>query len=76
MNNSDSAADTQTPRPTLKLKVAPRKPPTETKSTPTPKLPSKAGQKPGARWSDDYTRAMQQDMDQLNRPRSVNRGAG
>jgi len=67
MNNSDSSADTQTPRPTLKLKVGPRKPPAETNSTPTPKTQSKASQKPGARWSDDYTRAMQKDMDRLAR---------
>jgi hypothetical protein len=67
MNNSDSASDTHTPRPTLKLKVAPRKPPIDTKPTSTPKSPSKASQKPGARWSDDYTRAMQQDMNRLAR---------
>ena len=67
MNNSDSAADTQTPRPTLKLKVAPRKPPLETKTTQTPKPSSKASQKPGARWSDEYTQAMQRDMDRLAR---------
>jgi hypothetical protein len=68
MNNSDSASDTTSPRPTLKLKVGPRKAPIETKPTLTPKPQSKASQKPGARWSDDYTRAMQQDMNQLNRP--------
>jgi len=67
MNKSDSASDTITPRPTLKLKVAPRKPPIETKPSPTPNSQSKASQKPGARWSDDYTRAMQQDMDRLAR---------
>lgn len=67
MNNSDSASDIQTPRPTLKLKVALRKPPAEAKPTLTAKPQSKASQKPGARWSDDYTRAMQQDMDRLAR---------
>jgi hypothetical protein len=58
MNNSDSASDTQTPRPTLKLKVAPRKQPIETKPTAIAKPQSKASQKPGARWSDDYKRTM------------------
>jgi hypothetical protein len=67
MNNSDSASDTHTPRPTLKLKVAPRKPSAETKPTPTAQQASKASPKPGARWSDDYMRAMQQDMDRLVR---------
>jgi len=67
MNNPDAVSDTTTPRPTLKLKVAPRKPPVETKPTPTPKSESKASQKPGARWSDDYKRTMQQDMDRLAR---------
>jgi hypothetical protein len=76
MNNSDSASDTHTPRPTLKLKVAPRKPPVETKPTPTAKPVSKASQNPGAHWSDDYKRTMQQEMDQLSRPRSTHRGAG
>jgi len=65
MNNSDSASDTHTPRPTLKLKVAPRKPAVEAK--PTPKSASKASQKPGAYWSDDYKRTMQKDMDALLR---------
>jgi len=61
MNNSDSVSDIQEPRPTLKLKVAPRKPLVEVKQTPTPtaKSQSKASQKPGARWSDDYKRMMQ-----------------
>lgn len=67
MNHSDSTSDIQTHRPTLKLKVAPRKPPAESKLTPTAKPQSKASQKPGARWSDDYMRAMQQDMDRLVR---------
>jgi hypothetical protein len=67
MNNSDSASDTQTPRPTLKLKGAARKPPAEIKPTPTAKPQSKASQKPGARWSDDYMQAMQADMDRLAR---------
>jgi hypothetical protein len=66
MNNSDAVSDTTTPRPTLKLKVAPRKPPVETTPAPAPQE-SKASQKPGARWSDDYKRAMQQDMDRLMR---------
>ena len=66
MNNTDSASDTPTPRPTLKLKVAPRKPPVETKPT-AAAAPSKTSQKPGAHWSDDYKRKMQEDMDRLAR---------
>ena len=67
MNNSDPASDTTATRPTLKLKVAPRKPPIETTPTLTPNPQSKANQKPGAGWSDDYMRAMQEDMDRLAR---------
>jgi hypothetical protein len=67
MNNSDAVLDTITPRPTLKLKVAPRKSPVETKPAPMPKSESKASQKPGARWSDDYKQTMQRDMDRLAR---------
>jgi hypothetical protein len=61
--------DPSTPRPTLKLKVAPRKPSTEVKATaPAPAArPSKANQKPGAHWSDEYKERMQKDMDALAR---------
>jgi hypothetical protein len=47
--------------------VAPRKPPVDTKPTATTKPRSKASQKPGAYWSDDYKRKMQEDMDRLAR---------
>jgi hypothetical protein len=64
MNNSDSASNS--PRPTLKLKVAPRKAPEAPK--PPPSGPhSKASQKPGAHWSDEYKQRMQEDMDRLAR---------
>jgi hypothetical protein len=59
-------SDSASPRPTLKLKVAPRKAATETKA-PSPKPPSKASQKPGAHWSDEYKERMQRDMDALVR---------
>jgi hypothetical protein len=64
MSTSDS--DSTIPRKTLKLKVAPRKPP-EAAKTPPPKPQTKAGQKPGAHWSDEYTQKMQEDMDRLVR---------
>ena len=60
--------DSSTPRTTLKLKVAPRKPLTETKvAAQAPRPPSKANQKPGAHWSDEYKERMQKDMDALAR---------
>ena len=65
MNNSDSVSTP--PRPTLKLKVAPRKAPDEPKPQPSRPQQSKASQKPGARWSDEYKQSMQEDMDRLNR---------
>jgi hypothetical protein len=53
------------PRPTLKLKVAPRvassKKSTSTTAQPAP--PQKT--KPGAQWSDEYKQRMQADMDAL-----------
>jgi len=63
-------SDPSTPRPTLKLKVAPRKAPTEVKAAApaaAPTRPSKANQKPGAHWSDEYKERMQKDMDALAR---------
>ena len=54
-----------TARPTLRLKVAPRKDPQAIKAPAPAKAPSKANQKPGARWSDEYTQRMQADMNAL-----------
>jgi hypothetical protein len=52
-------------RPTLKLKIAPRKSPQEIKTAPQPRQQSKMGQKPGAAWSDELKQRMQEDMDAL-----------
>jgi hypothetical protein len=64
MNDSNSQ-NPPTARPTLKLKVAARKPAVESKAPPAPKPQSKANQKPGAHWSDEYKQRMQADMDAL-----------
>ncbi len=58
--------DSTAPRPTLKLKVAPRKATTDAKTTPA-RPQSKPNQKPGAHWSDEYKERMQRDMDELLR---------
>ena len=58
-----SNPDPTSPRPTLKLKVAPRVIPS--KSPPTPKSTTVAKQKPGAHWSDEYKERMQTEMDAL-----------
>jgi len=52
------------PRPTLKLKVAPRVPASKSTSTPPSASPQKT--KPGAQWSDEYKQRMQADMDALS----------
>ena len=63
MSNSDSTP----PRPTLKLKVAPRVNASKAPPTPaTPKSTTPAKQKPGAHWSDEYKERMQADMDALS----------
>ena len=57
------------PRPTLKLKVAPRVAPSKsTSTTAQPASPARAPQKtkPGAQWSDEYKERMQADMDALS----------
>jgi hypothetical protein len=65
MDNSNSS-DSTPPRMTLKLKGGARKPAEEIKAPPAaPKPQSKAGQKPGAHWSDEYKQRMQADMDAL-----------
>jgi hypothetical protein len=63
MNQSNS---NPTPsRLTLKLKTGPRKPADPGISQPVPRPQSKAHQKPGAEWSDEYKQRMQADMDAL-----------
>jgi hypothetical protein len=52
-------------RPTLKLKIAPRKSPREIKTASPPRPQSKLSQKPGAAWSDEFKQRMQEDMDAL-----------
>jgi hypothetical protein len=64
MNNSNSPSNPTSSRPTLKLKAGARKP-AENKATPMPQPQSKANQKPGAHWSDEYKQRMQADMDAL-----------
>jgi hypothetical protein len=53
------------PRPVLKLKTSPRKSPREIKTAPPPRSQGKLSQKPGAAWSDEFKRQMQEDMDAL-----------
>jgi hypothetical protein len=65
MDNSNSSSNPTPSRVTLKLKVGARKAPKESKKTPLPQPHSKANQKPGAHWSDEYKERMQADMDAL-----------
>jgi hypothetical protein len=51
-------------RSILKLKTGSKKSPREAKTSP-PRSKSKLTQKPGAAWSDEFKRQMQQDMDAL-----------
>jgi hypothetical protein len=53
------------PRPTLKLKVAPRVASSKSTSM-TAQPPSPPKMKPGAQWSDEYKQRMQADMDALS----------
>ena len=71
MNNSNSPSNPPSSRPTLKLKTGVKRSANEVKA---PSLPqpqskvnqqSKANQKPGAHWSDEYKQRMQADMDAL-----------
>ena len=57
-------------RPTLKLKVANRKAPAESKPSPTLHTQHTSKSKPGADWSDEHKESMQADMDALARSRS------
>jgi hypothetical protein len=67
MNNSNSPSDPASSRVTLKLKAGARKSPRESKTPAVPGPRSKASQKPGAHWSDEYKERMQADMDALTR---------
>jgi hypothetical protein len=64
MNQSNSDPPS---RLTLKLKTGPRKPADPSSNQPIPRPQSKANQKPGAEWSDEYKQRMQADMDALAR---------
>ena len=65
--NAQCSADPSAPRTILKLKTAPRKPPAE-RPTVNPAPPQrKSTSNPDARWSDNYKRQMQADMDRLAR---------
>jgi hypothetical protein len=66
MNDSNSS-NPSSPRVTLKLKAGARKPPEVVKAPPPAPKQSKANQKPGAQWSDEYKQRMQADMDALVR---------
>jgi hypothetical protein len=70
MNQSNSASPS---RLTLKLKSGPRKPADPGSNQPTPRPQSKANQKPGAEWSDEYKQRMQADMDALASRRPTKR---
>jgi hypothetical protein len=63
-HESMSNPNPTSPRPTLKLKVAPRV--VADKSPPTPKPISPGKLKAGAQWSDEYKQRMQADMDALS----------
>jgi hypothetical protein len=66
MNDSNASSSSTSPRPTLKLKDAPRKSREDRKAAvPTPQSNPKL--KPGAHWSDEYKSRMQADMDALTR---------
>jgi hypothetical protein len=70
MNQSNSASPS---RLTLKLKSGPRKPADPSSNPPLPRPQSKANQKPGAEWSDEYKQRMQADMDALASRRPAKR---
>jgi hypothetical protein len=64
---TQSNSDPTPSRLTLKLKTGPRKPaePSSNQPIARPQPQSKASQKPGAQWSDEYKQRMQADMDAL-----------
>jgi hypothetical protein len=65
MSDSNPSSNPSTPRATLKLKTAPRRPPVEKKAPQIPQQQTNAKLKPGAHWSDEYKARMQADMDAL-----------
>jgi hypothetical protein len=65
MNQSNSSSSPSGPRITLKLKAGVRRTPDEVKASSIPRPLRKATQKPGAAWSDEYKRSMQEEMDAL-----------
>jgi hypothetical protein len=67
MNDSNPSSHATSPRPTLKLKVAPRKSVNDHKAAPVPLPQSNPKSKSGAHWSDEYKNLMQADMDALRR---------
>jgi hypothetical protein len=67
MSDSNSSSNSTTPRTTLKLKTAVRRPPVEKKAPQIPQQQANAKLKPGAHWSDEYKARMQADMDALTR---------
>jgi hypothetical protein len=67
MSDSNSSSNSTTPRTTLKLKTAARRPPVEKKAPQVPQQQANAKLKPGAHWSDEYKARMQADMDALTR---------
>jgi hypothetical protein len=66
MSDSNSSSNPATPRTTLKLKTAARRPPVEKKTPQIPQQQTNAKLKPGAHWSDEYKARMQADMDALS----------
>jgi hypothetical protein len=62
---TQSNSDPPPSRLTLKLKTAARKPAEPSSHQPIARPQSKASQKPGAQWSDEYKQRMQADMDAL-----------
>jgi hypothetical protein len=63
--HQSNPANPSAPRPILKLKLAARKSPRESKTSPPARPQSKLSQKPGAAWSDELNQRMQADMDAL-----------
>lgn len=71
---TQSNSNPPAPRVTLKLKSGPRKPAEPSSHQPIARPQSKAVQKPGAEWSDEYKQRMQADMDALASRRPAKRG--
>jgi hypothetical protein len=67
--HQSNPSNPSSPRPTLKLKIAARKSLRETKTEPPSRPQSKLSQNPGAAWSDEFKRRMQEDMDALLKPK-------